>query len=193
MKFFFFVLILISLLGCSTPKLLNDSFYLDNEEVNLFAFVGQKISIVEFNPNDEKVGEKFYDSISGETVTKKSYIMDRGFRCRYKIVKNVFNDPKVDTIDFVAYDHYGKPRFSEYDTVLLYVSKSKDGSYYLHQKYQFDYLEQNSNGIFYGYQYDRVERKKKTIFKNKRIASIENLFVEKKEEVFKSLFKENDN
>lgn len=191
MRFFFFVLILISLLGCSTPKPLNDSFYLENKEVNLLAFIGQKISIVKFNPNEEKVEEKVYDSISGDTIIKKSYIMDIGFRCRYKIIKNIFNDPKTDTIDFVAYDHYGKPSFSEYDTVLLYISKSENGNYYFHQKYQFDYVEQNSNGMFYGYQYGRVQKKKKTIFKNKRIASIENLFTEKKEKVFKSLFSKN--
>lgn len=193
MRFFFLAVILVSAWSCSTPKLLNDSFYLENKDVNLVAFIGQKISIDQFDPNEGKVGEKVYDSISGDTVIRKSFIMDLGFRCQYKIIKNVFNDPNIDTINFVAYDHYGKPSFSEYDTVLLYVSKSIDGNYYFHQKYQFDYLEQNSNGTFHGYQYDRIERKRRTIFKNKRITSIENLFLDKKEKVFKSLFDENAN
>lgn len=190
MRIFFF-LIMFSLLGCSTKKTLSNNFYLDNKEVNLFAFVGKKISVIEFNPNEEQIGEKFFDSISGDTIIKKSYIMDLGFKCQYKIIKNVFNNPQIDTIDFVAYYHYGKPKFSDYDTVLLYVSKSNIGDYYFHQKYQFDYLEKNSDSLFYGFQYDKIEKRNKIIFKNKRIATLEDLFNKKKNEVFKSLFNKN--
>jgi len=188
MRHYIFTLFLISLFGCATPKKLNDNFCSENKDVNLFAFVGRKISVVEFDPNAEELGEKVYDTISGDTIIKKSYIMDVGFRCKYLIIKNVFNDPKIDTIDFVAYDHYGSPGFAEYDTVLLYISKSLEGNIYFHQKYQFDYLERNSDGVFYGYIYDRVETRKRIIFKNKRIASLEDLFSKKKEEVFKSFF-----
>ena len=188
MRNYIFILTLITLFGCSTPKNLNDDFYGENKDVNLFAFVGKKISVVEFYPNAEQVGEKVYDSVSGDTLIKKSYIMEGSFRCKYRIIKNVFNKMKIDTIDFVAYDHYGNPDFAEYETVLLYVSKSSKGNYYFHQKYQFDYLERNSEGKFYGYVYDRIQTKKRIIFKNKRIASLEDLFAKKKEEVFKSLF-----
>ena len=183
-----FIIILITLFGCSTPKKLAD-FNNEDKEVNLFAFVGKKISVIEFDPNAEQVGKKVYDSVSGDTLIEKSYIMDGGFRCKYAIIKNVFNNPKIDTIDFVAYDHYGNPGFAEYETVLLYVSKSSKGNYYFHQKYQFDYLEKNSDGKFYGYIYHRIQRKKRIIFKNKRIASLEDLFKKKKEEVFKQLLK----
>ena len=191
MRNYILIFILFTLFGCSTPKQLNDNFYSENKELNLFAFVGKKISIIKFDPNVEQVGEKNYDSISGDTLIKKSYIMDRGFRCKYAIIKNVFNDPKIDTIDFVAYDHYGNPGFAKYETVLLYVSKSSKGNYYFHQKYQFDYLEKNSDGKFYGYIYDIIQRKKRIVFKNKRIASLEDLFTKKKEEVFKQLFNKN--
>ena len=187
MRNYIFILILIVLFGCSTPKQIND-YYGENKEVNLYAFVGKKISVIEFDPNAEQIGVKVYDPKSGDTIIRKSHIMDGGFRCKYVIIKNVFNNPKVDTIDFIAYDHYGNPAFSEYETVLLYVSKSIQGNYYFHQKYQFDYLEKNSDGKFYGYMYDRIERKKRIIFKNKRIASLEDLFAKKKDEVFKSLF-----
>lgn len=188
MRNYIFILSLIISFGRSAPKQLNDDFYGENKEVNLFAFVGKKISVVGFDPNAEQIGEKVYDSVSGDTLIKKSYIMDGGFRCKYAIIKNVFNEPKIDTIDFVAYDHYGNPGFAEYETVLLYVSKSSKGDHYFHQKYQFDYVERNSDGKFYGYMYDRIERNKRIIFKNKRIASLEDLFAKKKEEVFKSLF-----
>jgi hypothetical protein len=188
MRHYLVILFLITLFSCSTPKQLNDNFYGENKDVNLFAFVGKKISVVEFNPNAEQVGEKVYDSLSGDTIIKKSYIMDAGFRCKYAIIKNVFNDPKIDTIDFVAYDHYGNPGFAKYENALLYVSKSSKGNYYFHQKYQFDYVEKNSAGKYYGYIYDKIQTKKRIIFKNKRIASLEDLFNKKKEEVFKSLF-----
>jgi len=187
MRKYIFILTPIILFGCSTPKKLND-YYGENEEVNLFAFVGKKISVLKFDPNAEQIEQKVYDSVSGETIIRKSYIMDAGYRCKYAIIKNVFNNPKIDTIDFVAYDHYGNPEFSKYETVLLYVSKSPKGNYYFHQKYQFDYLENNSEGKFYGYTYEKKEKKKRIIFKNKKIASLEDLFTKKKEEVFKSLF-----
>ena len=187
MRTYFVILFLITLLGCSTPKKLNDYISADNQ-INLFAFVGKKISVVEFDPNAEQIGEKIYDSISRDTIIKKSYIMDNGYRCKYLIVKNVFNNPKVDTINFIAYDHYGNPAFSEYEVVLLYVSKSTKGNYYFHQKYQFDFLKENSDGKFYGYIYDKKETKKQTIFKNRKVASLEELFMKKKDEVFKSLF-----
>ena len=183
-----FIIILITSFGCSAPKQLNDDFYVENKDVNLFAFVGKKISVVGFNPNAEKNSETVYDSLSVHALIKKYYIMDRGFRCKYVIIKNVFNDLKIDTIDFIAYDHYGNPGFSEHETVLLYVSKNLKGDSYFHQKYQFDYLERNRKGTFYGYMYDRIERKNRIVIKNKRIASLEDLFTKKKEEVFKSLF-----
>lgn len=191
MRNYIFVITLIILFGCSTPKQLNYNFYGENKEVNLFAFVGKKISIIKVDPNLEEKGEKIYDSLSGDTIIKKSYIMDAGFRCKYVVIKNVFNNLKLDTIDFAAYDHYGNPGFAGYETVLLYVSKSSKGNYYYHQKYQFDYLEKTSDGKFYGYSYDRIERKKRIIFKNKKIASLEDLFAKKKEEVFKPLFNKN--
>ena len=183
-----FILILFLSIGCSIPKQLNDTFYVENKEVNLFAFVGKKISVVAFSPNEEPVGEKVKDSLSVHSLIKKYNIMDRGFRCKYAIIKNVFNNPEIDTIDFVAYDHYGTPAFSKHETVLLYVSKSSNGNNYFHQKYQFDFVEKNRDGKFYGYKYDRIEKKDRTIFKNKRISSLEDLFNKKKQEVFKSLF-----
>lgn len=191
MKNYIFILILITLNGCSSTKVLKDNFYDEDSKVNLFAFVGKKISVIPFDPNAEKIDKKIYDSISGETIIKKSHIMDMGYRCKYLIIKNVFNNPKVDTIDFVAYDHYGTPNFSKYDTVLLYISKSTTGNYFFHQKYQFDYLEKNNDGEFYGFTYDKIEKKGKIIFKNKTIVSLEDLFKKKKETVFQSLFNKN--
>ncbi|NRT14781.1 hypothetical protein HNP99_001125 [Flavobacterium sp. 28A] len=180
-------LIFLSFFGCSTSKQLTN-YYTEDKAVNLFAFVGKKIAVKAFDPNAAQIVEKNYDSITGETLIKKSYIMDHAYRCKYVIIKNVFNNPKLDTIDFVAYDHYGSPSFAEFETVLLYVSKSAKGNDYFQQKYQFDYLEKNSDGIFYGYSNTRKVSKKRILFKKNRMASIEELFKNKKEEVFQSLF-----
>lgn len=190
MKNLFFILILATLFGCSATKLLTDDYYEEDKDVNLFAFVGKKISVIEFDPNAGQIGVKVYDSISGDTIIRKQHIMDGGYRCKYVIVKNIFNNPKVDTLDFVAYDHYGSPAFSKYETVLLYVSKSSKGSQYFHQKYQFDYLERNNDEKYYGYTYDKKQHLNQIVFINKKIASLEELLKKKKDEVFKSLFNE---
>ena len=77
--------------------------------------------------------------------------MDSGFRCKYKIVKNIFNHLPNDTIEFIAYDHYGKPGFAEKDTVILYLSKNKIENYYFHQKYQYDNVFKDEKGNYFSY------------------------------------------
>ncbi len=84
MRNYIFIFLLISLFGCSTPKQFTD-YYMEDNQVNLFAFVGKKISIINFNPNTEQIGEKVYNSISGDTLVQKSHIMDFGYRCKYLI------------------------------------------------------------------------------------------------------------
>lgn len=190
MRNYHYYIALIALFGCSTQKQLSDDFYNEDKNVNLFAFVGKKVAVVSFDAEAEQLGEKVYDAKTGDTIIQKSIIIDSGFRCKYVIIKNVFNNPKIDTIDFVAYDHYGIPNFSKYETVLLYVSKSSKGNYFFHQKYQFDYLKKSKSGQFYGYTYDRIEPENRVIYTNKKKASLEELFKKKKEEVFKSLFED---
>ncbi|HWR32822.1 MAG TPA: hypothetical protein VN451_04825, partial [Chitinophagaceae bacterium] len=67
-----------------------------------------------------------------------------------KLIKAVFNDLDADTIDFIAYHHYGRPGFENFEFVLLYISKSDDGKYFFHQKYQFDVLFRNRKGKWRG-------------------------------------------
>ncbi|RYE27428.1 MAG: hypothetical protein EOP48_34470, partial [Sphingobacteriales bacterium] len=109
---------------------------------NLYAFVGQKISLVQYDPNSDYNNpiNIEIDASTGDTITmrKRSFVMDNAFEVRYKVLHAVYNDLRVDTITFRAYDHYGRPAFENYSTVLLYLSKSKDSSHYFHQKYQFD-------------------------------------------------------
>ena len=143
-------LILLLLISCSTYQRKERNPYQENKAINLLAFIGKKISVEEFDPNDEREQETYVDSITGEKFIRKSFIMDNAFRCRYVVIKNVFNDLQCDTINFIAYDHYGDPEFVESEYVLLYISRDKVVNKYFHKKYQYDVLKKDSEGYFYG-------------------------------------------
>lgn len=121
-----------------SQKKLTIDYFEENTKMNLFAFVGEKISIDEFNPNAVQEEKEEIDTITGEKFIRKSFIMDNAFRLKYKVLKNLYNDLKIDTVEFVAYDHYGKPSFAEYEKVILYISKSQNNEYYVHQKYEYN-------------------------------------------------------
>ena len=193
MKSYFIIIMMFGLIGCAPTKNVVTNYYCEDKSVNLFAFVGKKISVTEFDPNTEKQEEIKIDSVTGETIIQKFYVMDVGFKCKYLVINNVFNKLENDTIEFIAYDHYGRPAFEEPEYVLLYISKSSKGNHFFHQKYQYDYLRKNSDGIFYGHNYTVRQTKKHTTYKNKRIANLEELFNNKKEGVFNHLFKQNEN
>src|SRR5258705_13487507 len=86
-----------------------------NDSTRLFAFVGEKISV---DPLPHEQGS-----------------MDNSFKAKYIILKKMSGDFPQDTIEFVAYDHYGTPSFSKFKNVLLFVSADR-GTYY-HQKYMY--------------------------------------------------------
>lgn len=142
--------ILTSFICCKSTDISNESdFTIKNDSINLFAFIGQKISITEFDPNENNERIEI-DSLTGVTIRRVSYVMDNGFKNKYKVIKNVFNDLKRDTIEFVAYDHYGRPGFENYENVILYVSLNKEKGNYYQQKYQFDPVEKTKNGKWKG-------------------------------------------
>lgn len=62
--------------------------------------------------------------------------LDGRYRARYRIVQPVYGAHDGAEISFDAYDHYGEPAFADHRHVLLFVSRTWDGSY-LHHKYQF--------------------------------------------------------
>ncbi|WP_066402101.1 hypothetical protein [Flavisolibacter tropicus] len=94
----------------------------------LFAFVGERVSV--------------------EPLPHEQGSMDNGFKGKYAILQKVYGDFPEDTIEFVAYDHYGKPPFSKYKNVLLYVS-ADSGTYY-HQKYQYNDVYKTKDGRWAG-------------------------------------------
>ncbi|NTS40414.1 hypothetical protein HRG84_05810 [Flavisolibacter sp. BT320] len=145
--------------------------------VNLYAFVGEKISVVRYDPNSDSNTPTSIeiDEATGDTITmrKRSFVMDNAFEARYKVLHAVYNDLRADTIVFMAFDHYGRPAFENHSTVLLYLSKSKDGSHYFHQKYQFDPLAKSKEGSWKGKNGESLEKlfnaKKKTVFRERGV------------------------
>ncbi len=102
----------------------------------LFAFVGQKIWV--------------------EPLPSKQYAFDHGFKAKYLILEKVFGFFLTDTIEFVAYDHYGTPPFSKFENVLLYVS-ADSGTYY-QQKYMYNDVYKTKDGRWAGtYAWDDYE------------------------------------
>lgn len=151
------LVILISIISCKSTKIKQKSnFEVLNQSVNLHAFIGEKISIIEFDTNDNKTKIEI-DSITGDTIEHITFSMDYGFRAKYKVLKNVFNDLKKDTIEFVVYDHYGRPKFEDYDNVILYISKDQLSKEYYHQKYQFDPLIIDQKGKWKGLNGESIE------------------------------------
>jgi hypothetical protein len=123
----------------------------------LFAFVGEKIWI---KPLPNRKGS-----------------MDNSFKAKYAILKKIYGDFSADTIEFVAYDHYGTPPFSKFKNVLLYLSANR-GTYY-HQKYMYNDVYKTKNGRWAGtYAGDDYEHEynKNTKIKPTRIDFAETVF-----------------
>lgn len=100
---------------------------------NLLAFIGEKISLEQQEP----------------PPCDRCIMMDSFYVADYRVLDTVFGNYRGNTITFDVYDHYGEPRFSNSDTVLLFVQRRADGSY-LHVKYQFAALYRGTDGEWYG-------------------------------------------
>jgi len=89
------------------------------EKPEVFAFVGEVLEV-------KQVEEIYYCNY---------LTLDLKYKAKLKILDQVYNNYKQDTITFFAYDHYGKPAFSEYKNVLIYVIENCNVNY--HPKYLF--------------------------------------------------------
>ncbi|WP_413665373.1 hypothetical protein ACG1BZ_09350 [Microbulbifer sp. CNSA002] len=102
----------------------------DTEGSKYFVFIGQRISL---EPVPPKEGEVLFDS---------------QFLATYRIVDPYRGAYQGSEIEFTVFDHYGRPPFSNYEHVLLYVVKH-DGRYY-HSKYQFTPVYKTKSGKWAG-------------------------------------------
>ncbi|WP_143883236.1 hypothetical protein [Chryseobacterium binzhouense] len=135
-----FYIVCIFLISCnSNKKILESNFYEENKNINLYCFVGERVSVEYFDPN-VNYKKKVKDPTSGDSIIVTEYYMDEAFLCKYIVRQNVFNKIDHDTIHFEAYDHYGTPEFKNYKYALLYLSKNDKGEF-IHMKYQFDAIK----------------------------------------------------
>lgn len=127
---FLTVLFILLFTSCAThnkvyrPLISKDKTFKNERKNRLFAFVGQKIEVTEL-PYEEGS-------------------MDGKFSAKYKILQRVYGMYQKDTIEFIAYDHYGIPAFSNFEKVLLFVGEYK-GKYY-HEKYMYNDVYLTKNG-----------------------------------------------
>ena len=100
---------------------------------HLLAFVGQKIRL-----SEQKTAK-----------CSNCIVMDSHYVATYRVLNIVYGIYRDDVISFDVYDHYGAPGFSQFDTVLLFVSRQADGKW-MHEKYQFFDLYRGTDGQWYG-------------------------------------------
>lgn len=108
---------------------------------SLLVFVGEKIE-VNYVERPASVSDTIIEG--NDTLVTISLRMDSEYLAKYKILQLVHGSYKSDTIEFTVFDHYGKPTFSNYQTVLLFVSEY-NGKFY-HEKYQYFDLYMTENG-----------------------------------------------
>jgi hypothetical protein len=103
---------------------------------SLYVFVGKKIEVRAVPEKREK--ELVDTTIDGtDTIysTHRVINMDAKFIAKYKILQLMYGSFKSDTIEFVAYDHFGIPAFSKHENVLLFIF-NRNGHLY-HERYQY--------------------------------------------------------
>jgi hypothetical protein len=112
----------------------------------IYIFVGQKINI-------DYEQEPYYCDVT---------TMDSKFKAEYKILQQEVGKFDKDSIRFTVFDHYGRPSFSKYENVLLFVCEYCNELY--HEKYQYFDLYKTVDGKWASpgdpYKYDEYHRKK---------------------------------
>ncbi len=110
------------------------------EDWSVRAFVGKKI-FVEARAKPEYMDIKMPD---GRIVTRRIPAMDSRYEARYEILDVVKGPLEDSTFDFVAFDHYGRPRFPHVEHVLLFVVSHE--SEWMHSKYLFYSVHRTTDG-----------------------------------------------
>ncbi len=114
------------------------SFSFGQEKPNeTLVFIGSKISLKKVKVDRSLKTVIDTVIVGNDTVYNKSTLIpvDEKFIATYHVKEVLRGSYDGDTIEFVVYDHYGRPGFSKFKNVMLFVSEYK-GTYY-HQKYRF--------------------------------------------------------
>ena len=114
---------------------------------SIYAFIGK---VIESNKVDYKEHYGLKDKITNYSLqigdTKNDYqlidkapiLMDEMYVTKVKVIKWLNNDIKKDIIEFVSFDHYGKPDFLSVEYPILYLGFNKKKKEFYQYKYQFD-------------------------------------------------------
>lgn len=141
-------LIILSLFNCASTNQ-NHKYPINSKSENDYAFIGKKIEIIETANRDiSEIIE--IDSIVNDTTKFISIPMNYEYKAKYEIILNVYNQLPKDTIEFIVYDHYGRPKFEEHNSVLLYIHFDKNDGKYYHEKYKFIPVEKRKDGQWKG-------------------------------------------
>ena len=111
-----------------------------SEDWSVMAFVGNKVFV------EERAKPEYMDieMPDGSIVTRSLPAFDTRYEARYEILDMVEGSHEELTIDFVAYDHYGRPSFPHINPVLLFVV-SHD-SEWVHSKYLYYPVRRTTDG-----------------------------------------------
>ncbi len=125
------------------------SYKVDCEQskpTNYYIFVAKKISV-------HMQDDPYYCDIIPLSVEYKSV---------YRIEQQIYGHYPKDTITFSTYDHYGSPRFSKYNTVLLFVKESCGKLYHESDQYFDVYKTKDGRWASPGdpYKFDKDSKKK---------------------------------
>lgn len=96
---------------------------------NFYAMVVQKINVTRVKPG-----------YCGKGIIR----FDNKYNATYRVVENIYNEYKNDTVQFTIFDHYGRPELENFEHILVYMTESC-GSLY-HVKYQFADVYKTSGG-----------------------------------------------
>jgi len=79
--------------------------------------------------------QQFEPAFTGVEEGVDYIFLDGAFLANYEVLEILKGRYSEPTIEFVAYDHYGRPAFSEFDAVMLYLLKGEE--IIQHIKYEF--------------------------------------------------------
>lgn len=118
-------LILYIVILTSSCNILKRENATDNE---IYAFVGEKISVKEIKSNTLKL--RFIDN-NKDTLFKKRIAYEKRFLAKYLVNKNIYNSIHKDTVEFVTFNENGEiPNFINDKFTLFFIAKTADGILY---------------------------------------------------------------
>ncbi len=101
------------------------------ENMEVIAFVGEKISFEEKNlPSIETITMP-----DGTTVERVMPVWNTRYEAKYKVLSWASEDIAQDTIDFELYDHYSRPWLPKITTPLIFLQNHKGR--WVHIKYTY--------------------------------------------------------